>query len=71
MDDIKIFQNLNSIDEYDKDKDKEFFYTSVNENYILKEKIKDLQCLVQSLKSEIEKLIDENIRLIDDKKSKS
>ena len=47
-----------------------FIYTRKDENFFLKEKIKDLQCLVQSLQSENEKLIEENVRLIDEKKSK-
>tara|TARA_B000000557_G_C20734897_1_gene425944 strand:- start:834 stop:1055 length:222 start_codon:yes stop_codon:yes gene_type:complete len=73
METLKRLQKLDSINEND-DKmgsEKEFFYTTKDENYILKEKIKDLQCLVYSLQSENEKLIKENVRLIDAKKSKS
>ena len=75
METLKKLQNLDSINEnYENDdkieSDKEFFYIRKDENYFLKEKIKDLQCLVYSLQSENEKLIDENVRLIDEKKSK-
>ena len=72
METLKRLQNLDSINENDDrtDSDKEFFFIRKDENYFLKEKIKDLQCLVQSLQSENEKLIDENVRLIDEKKSK-
>ena len=75
METLKKLQNLDSINEnYENEdrteSDKEFFYTRKDENYFLKEKIKDLQCLVQSLQSENEKLIEENVRLIDEKKSK-
>ncbi len=72
METLKRLQKLDSINENDDkiDSDKEFFYKTKDENYILKEKIKDLQCLVYSLQSENEKLIEENIRLIDEKKSK-
>ena len=75
METLKKLQNLDSINEnYENDdkieSDKEFFYTRKDENYLLKEKIKDLQCLVYSLQSENEKLIEENVRLIDEKKSK-
>tara|TARA_B100000035_G_C20932428_1_gene523646 strand:+ start:424 stop:639 length:216 start_codon:yes stop_codon:yes gene_type:complete len=70
METLKKLQKLDSINENYENEDKEFFYTRKDENYFLKEKIKDLQCLVQSLQSENEKLIDENVRLIDEKKSK-
>lgn len=72
METLKRLQKLDSINENfnGTESDKEFFYTRVDENYILKEKIKDLQCLVYSLQSENEKLIEENVRLIDEKKSK-
>ena len=72
METLKRLQKLDSINENDDkiDSDKEFFYKTKDENYILKEKIKDLQCLVYSLQSENEKLIKKNIRLIDEKKSK-
>ena len=76
METLKRLQKLDSINENDNENDdktesdKEFFYKTKDENYILKEKIKDLQCLVYSLQSENEKLIKENVRLIDEKKSK-
>lgn len=72
METLKRLQKLDSINENNNETelDKEFFYTTKDENYILKEKIKDLQCLVYSLQSENEKLIEENVRLIDEKKSK-
>lgn len=72
METLKRLQKLDSINENNNETelDKEFFYKTKDENYILKEKIKDLQCLVYSLQSENEKLIEENVRLIDEKKSK-
>ena len=72
METLKRLQKLDSINENynETESDKEFFYKTIDENYILKEKIKDLQCLVYSLQSENEKLIEENVRLIDEKKSK-
>ena len=71
METLKRLQKLDSINENDNkiESDKEFFYTKKDENYILKEKIKDLRCLVYSLQSENERLIEENVRLIDEKKS--
>ena len=72
METLKKLQNLDSINENDDkiESDKEFFYTRKDENFLLKEKIKDLQCLVHSLQYENERLIEENVRLIDEKKSK-
>jgi len=61
---------MDKIKESEKRSD-EFYFIEVNENYKLKEKIKDLQCIIISLKAENEKLIEDNIRLIDNKKSKS
>jgi hypothetical protein len=48
---------------------KEFFFTTIDETYLLKEKIKDLECLLKSLRIENERLIDENIKLIDEKRT--
>lgn len=72
METLKRLQKQDSINENNNETepDKEFFYTTKDENYILKEKIKDLRCLVYSLQYENEKLIEENVRLIDEKKSK-
>ena len=49
--------------------EKEFFFTTIDETYLLKEKIKDLECLLKSLRIENERLIDENIKLIDEKRT--
>ena len=72
METLKRLQKLDSINENDDkiESDKEFFYIRKDENFLLKEKIKDLQCLVHSLQYENERLIEENVRLIDEKKSK-
>jgi len=63
-------ETLKNLEELDKlDSEKEFFFTKIDETYLLKEKIKDLECLLKSLRIENERLIDENIKLIDEKKN--
>jgi hypothetical protein len=67
---METLKKLEELEELDKlDSEKEFFFTKIDETYLLKEKIKDLECLLKSLRIENERLIDENIKLIDEKKN--
>ena len=64
-------ETLKNLEELDKQEpEKEFFFTKIDERYLLKEKIKDLECLLKSIRIENERLIDENIKLIDESKNR-
>ena len=64
-------ETLKNLEELDKlDSEKEFFFTKIDETFLLKEKIKDLECLLKSIRIENERLIDENIKLIDESKNR-
>ena len=65
---METLKNLKELDKLDSEK--EFFFTKIDERYLLKEKIKDLECIVKSLRIENERLIDENIKLIDETKNR-
>ena len=68
---METLKKLEELEELDKlDSEKEFFFTKIDETYLLKEKIKDLECLLKSLRIENERLIDENIKLIDGTKDR-
>ena len=62
-------ETLKELEKLEKDSEKEFFTTTINEIYLLKEQIKDLQCLIESLRTENERFINENITLIDEIRS--
>ena len=56
---------METLKELQKD-DNEFFFTTIDETHLLKEKINILECLIKSLRIENERFIDENIKLTDE-----